>query len=507
MAQNWTLTTSTIGTASRNFIDPTTWDAAFPADLRTGNGVHHFGFLFADSDITDVSLTLGPATTTNVSQACNVTMTNAPGQKPVWKPVSGGAVAFFLTFVRGAKVVGITFDGSLRSLLDSSRAIIDMVDQGGSADIIELFGCTVKNSSAHGIRWITVSGGIHKCAFVQVFDCAGSGLLMRDSTSTGKFMGVARYCGFGFNTRWGVEARDGLSQIGPPETVRVLSCWFRGNTLGSIESVLTQDGGVGSSFCVLDDGQFTTLGMTLSGSGAVNVLENATQVQFAFVNEAGRDFTPGSGSVLLGQGHAFGQSFTLEYPFDVNTNRLILNWGDRLDVGPIQSKISAAATVGTSAVSACMEAIRDIFINSTNLTSWIQSINASETTAGHVTLGYDPRTIAKIEQTDGPNVFIYLASVQASNESSEKTYRDICQVVAEVVWFQDQLLQNTFVTEVDFIFGIIEEAKAKGINLTTNFGGEIFDITTTDSIRESPNDRIERRTEINFFVRTGKGVA
>ncbi len=92
----------------------------------------------------------------------------------------------------------------------------------------------------------------------------------------------------------------------------------------------------------LDDQRFTDLGLVLGGAGSVNVLENATQAQFSFANEATRDFTPQVGSVLLGEGQGFGQDpAPIVNTFDVNNDRLAFDWGDRLDVGPIQSKLFA----------------------------------------------------------------------------------------------------------------------------------------------------------------------
>lgn len=494
MAQDFTNTVSSVGTASRDFATVALWNASVPADPRTGGGTNTVGEMFADSVFTDVNIDLGPVTSTNMTQACNVILRNAPGEKPVWKP-TGASVFSYLAIRRGIVVSGIIFDGDDRDV--SGGGMVILSDQGPTANSATIIGSTFKNSSSNGLRLATSNGGQGNVVYCLAFDNAGGGI--QSTAADGNSAGRIAYCGSAFNGGAGYGANVSTSRI------TIVGSWARGNTGAAVGTVVFNLAPA-SSHNVIDDGSFTTIGLTLGGSGAVNVLENATQANFAFANEATRDFTPGAGSVLLGEGAEQGSNNAVLEPFDVNGNRLFLSGGTQLDVGPIQSSVISSTATATSSVSACITAIRDLFTTSTSFLNWIQSINVAETTAGHVFLGYDPRTVAKSEETDGPNVFIYLATTQSSNELSAKTYRDICQVVADIVWFQDDLASNTFITEIDFIFGIVAEAKAKGIELSSTFGGEIFDMTTVDTIAENPNDRIERHTEIRFFIRMGKDV-
>lgn len=337
MAQDRTFTLSTIGTASRNFIDVTTWDASFQSDFRTGGGFHEHGDMFADSTFTDTLVEMGPSVLSRVAQACAVTLSNAPGEKPVWKPSDAGTVDFFLRVTRGGRASGIEFDGATKTISASppSNAMIVLTDSGGAGGTAKLYGCTVKNSSRYGISTQSAGKNIFLIEFCEVYDNALSGLLLVDNLSANTNMGTARFCGFGFNGAWGIESN---TSGGNAESCFIPNCWFRGNTTGSVEKPAS---GSGSSFVVMDDQRFTDLSLPLNGEFAANVLENATQSQFAFANESGRDFTPGSGSVLLGEAENFGQDFGVGYPFDVKRNRLKFDWSNLLDVGPIQSKVFA----------------------------------------------------------------------------------------------------------------------------------------------------------------------
>ena len=334
MAQNWTNTVSTIGTASRNFIDPTTWDGAIASDLRTGGGANEVGVMFADSDFTDVLLTIGPSTLSNQTIACGTKLRNAPGEKPVWKPGSGSAVSFYLEIPRVVSVTGIIFDGASRNLSSSSDGLVLFNSTGpGGIGGPKGQGCTFKNSSRNGLRINSPSTIFIYCL---AFDNVG-GDGFHSTLGTGISF-TAIFCGAAFNSGFGYGV------INAAATSFLRNCWARGNTLGSIENIVSTASSPGnSSWLVIDDGRLTTIGATLGGADMVNVLENATQAQFAFVNEAGRDFTPGPGSVLLGEGAEFGSNGGSFVSFDVNNARLAFDWGDRMDVGPIQSKIAIIA--------------------------------------------------------------------------------------------------------------------------------------------------------------------
>ena len=152
-----------------------------------------------------------------------------------------------------------------------------------------------------------------------------------------------------------------------------------------------------------------------------------------------------------------------------------------------------------------MDEIRNLFINSANLLSWINSIDATETTSGHVILGYEARAVQKEEQTEGPNVFIWPENYLTQNVFSAKTYIDTFDIVAEIVWFKSHFNSDDFIEELNFVCKMIDEAKDKGITLSSVHRGEVFQVESRDIVLENPNDRDERRSEIRFSIRTGTG--
>lgn len=176
----------------------------------------------------------------------------------------------------------------------------------------------------------------------------------------------------------------------------------------------------------------------------------------------------------------------------------------------LPSNTVTATPLATSSTPSCrlaawMNAIRDLFVNSSNFLSWINTFDALETTSGHVILGYDPRKVPKDIQTKGPNVFVRLGSGFTTNEFSEKTYRDTLEIIAVIVWFHGHKATADFVEELNFICEIIDEVKAKGFTLTTDFGGEVFEVRTEDFVIENPNKRVERIVEFRFSIRKGTG--
>lgn len=160
-------------------------------------------------------------------------------------------------------------------------------------------------------------------------------------------------------------------------------------------------------------------------------------------------------------------------------------------------------STASTRLAAWMEEIRNLFINSGNLLAWIQTIDGTETTTDHVILGYDPRAVIKDAQTKGPSVFIWPENFVADNRHSAKTYLDTFDIVSEIVWYKAHLTRDSFVAEVNFISDIIDEAKAKGITLSTVHLGEVHMIQSRDLILENPNNRDERRVEIRFSIRAG----
>jgi len=164
--------------------------------------------------------------------------------------------------------------------------------------------------------------------------------------------------------------------------------------------------------------------------------------------------------------------------------------------------LTTSGTPGTR-LAAWMDEIRNLFIDSANFLSWIQSVNGAETTADHVILGYSAREVQKSAQTEGPSVFIWPENYLGENRFSARTYLDSFDIIAEIVWFKSHLSSDTFIEEVNFISNIMDEAKAVGTNLSAVHQGEIHTIQSRDLILENPDNRDERRIEIRFSVRAG----
>ena len=340
MAQDWTNVIDTVGTAaSRDFTDPTSADAAFPTDFRTGGGVNHVLVMFADSVFTDVDLDLGPGTVTNTTRACNVKLVNAVGESPVWKPGTGSQVGSYLEIHTGMTVAGILFDGDDR---DITTGLLILRGTGSAAGLPTALGCTFKDSSATGVRFATTGAVQAQAIYCLAFDNFANGF--NTTGPVGQQAGTCINCGSAFNTGRGYGSDNGALWD-------IRGSWARGNTQDAVQAIRTSGSVPGSTaHNVIDDGSFTTLGLTLGGTDGADILENATQLNFNFANETTRDFTPQSGSVLLGKGADFGSSNAPRDPFDVKGNRLQFDWDDRMDVGPIQSKIAAPAQVVTPLV-------------------------------------------------------------------------------------------------------------------------------------------------------------
>ena len=162
---------------------------------------------------------------------------------------------------------------------------------------------------------------------------------------------------------------------------------------------------------------------------------------------------------------------------------------------------AATAAVSNCRLSAWTQAIRGIFVNSTNFLAWIQSVNVGETATGHVFLGFDPR-LRKQVKDDGPVVNIYPSNFESANEFSAGTYRETFDVVSDVQFFVDQDTPSDWLSELDFLCAIIDEFKAKKTALESTFQGEITRITMT-GIDDDLNQRNERLVTIRMSVLQG----
>ena len=224
--------------------------------------------------------------------------------------------------------------------------------------------------------------------------------------------------------------------------------------------------------------------------------------------ETGEVFSKLSGAAAVSQGTRVGNG-------NLTTNALTVGiayalWSQGKTSGGLYGVASNTIFVvpGSSAnansrLSAWLDEIRNLFVNSTNLLAWIQTVDGGETTSGHVFLGYDPRTVGKVEQTKGPTVFIWAENFVAENVLSAKTYQDSFDIVAEIVWYQNPRASATFLEQINYLSDLLDEFKSVGTNLDSTHLGEVYIIQAPDLILENPKERTERRSQIRFSVRSG----
>jgi len=224
--------------------------------------------------------------------------------------------------------------------------------------------------------------------------------------------------------------------------------------------------------------------------------------------ETGEVFSRLPGAVAVSQGTRVGNGNVTTAALD--TSLIYAIWSQGKSAGGFYGIASnfifvspGSSADATSRLSAWLNEVKNLFINSTNLLAWIQTVDGTETTSGHVFLGYDPRLVAKVEETKGPTVFIWPENYLSQNELSAKTYRDTFDILVEIVWFNEHRKAHTYLEEINFISDILDEAKAKGTTLDSTFLGEIYSISAPDIVVDPRDARPDRTVNIRFSVRSG----
>ena len=169
---------------------------------------------------------------------------------------------------------------------------------------------------------------------------------------------------------------------------------------------------------------------------------------------------------------------------------------------PIYVVPNAGSGLPTQRVSAWLYEVRQLMLNSAQLLAWIQSVNAAQTTAGHVLMGYDPRTNPD-EQTLGPVVYVRPENYISENAFSEQTYRDSFDVVIHFAYYVNPLVPADWIAHLNYFYGIVAEIKAIGTDLSSTYRGEVYMLATDDFVTQDEFDRRERHSEIRLKIRTG----
>lgn len=148
-------------------------------------------------------------------------------------------------------------------------------------------------------------------------------------------------------------------------------------------------------------------------------------------------------------------------------------------------------------------AIRDFFLNSTNLLDWIQTVDSGGSTAGRVILGYSAVSTPPDIATKGPKVFISAKSFSADNAGTAQLFVATVEIIAEIIWSMDHLDNETFSEEENFIDLLLNEACGLGLALESTLEGSIESINVEDIESDDGTEgqgRRERRTVIGFLI-------
>ena len=145
--------------------------------------------------------------------------------------------------------------------------------------------------------------------------------------------------------------------------------------------------------------------------------------------------------------------------------------------GPASSPIYvmplAATATPNTAIASFLEKLRYVYANSSNLLSWIQSVDITETTDRHVVLGMDPRT-AKDVKTKGPIVAINLSDFNFNNIGSPINYMGKVSVTINHFWYEDQRSSaQTRIEQVNYIDSLITELMNIGIPFDATHSGQL----------------------------------
>ena len=153
-----------------------------------------------------------------------------------------------------------------------------------------------------------------------------------------------------------------------------------------------------------------------------------------------------------------------------------------------------------------LDAMRVLYLNSPNLLAWIQSVDGTETTGGHVFLNWSPQTLVDI-QTKGPVVLLRWENLRLDNEGGPFTFAGQIGLVADHVWHSTDahLKPDRFIREITFLDKIINEFIGDiGIALDSTFGASLSAVDAPGAILQDARDDEVMHSEITYTLRIGK---
>ena len=239
------------------------------------------------------------------------------------------------------------------------------------------------------------------------------------------------------------------------------------------------------------------------------VVAGNTQVTVSITGDAGKThevffFTPGStvpvsGGTRVGDGDIIITGLTNGVTITIIA--LTQSVSGTL-FGPPSNCVSAtpAATAATPSrpIAAVYNKTFTELVSSTGLGAWIASVNALETTAGHVFLGYDPNKIKDVI-TKGPAAFVHLGRFETGESISEKAFNAEQDVKVTFVWAINQHTQENLVDEVNRLEAILLEFSALGLNPGgTSFPGNLKRMSAPSLIMIESEKPVIRQAEVTF---------
>jgi hypothetical protein len=146
---------------------------------------------------------------------------------------------------------------------------------------------------------------------------------------------------------------------------------------------------------------------------------------------------------------------------------------------PLYRTPRPASDTPVAKIGKLMLALKDSFLSSSSLLSWIQTFNANGNTSGRVILGRNPSDSPDMTvATSGPSVKIRVGGVRTLNAGSEGNFTHELELVAHISWYEPYLQYCQDIENCDWISKLLDEFEAVGNDLATGVGGQFLGITT-----------------------------
>lgn len=167
----------------------------------------------------------------------------------------------------------------------------------------------------------------------------------------------------------------------------------------------------------------------------------------------------------------------------------------------------AAADAPNAPIPAYINAMFNNYINSTNFLAWINSVDAGETTSGHVFLEWNPKDLPNI-RTKGPVALIAAGGVNLANTGGPFTFSGELDIMVDHVWSVGANIYgaDTFINEWNYIDPIMNEMIGDiGKALDATYGGTLSNIRVDDTAsgRDEHDNTLEHLV-IVYTIKIGK---